>query len=137
MNRTRVRVRRDRPGAAAWAIALVVTMLVVYLLTLDAARPDVVESVSAAPRVTREIAFEPIEGWCVSLCDCESAEAARIQASAYTSRGAAGYVARVNGVWHVLGAAYETRREAERVAGKLRKENRHGGNTEAENRQDA
>ena len=122
MNRTRVRVRRDSPSALAWAIALVVTMLVVYLLTLDAARPDVVESVSAAPRVTREIAFEPIERWCVSLCACDSAEAARIQASAYTSRGAAGFVTRVDDAWHVLGAAYETQREAERVAGRLQKD---------------
>ena len=45
-------VRRDRPTALAVSIALMVTMLVVYVLTLEAARPDAVERVSAAPRCT-------------------------------------------------------------------------------------
>ena len=37
MSMTRVRVRRDRPTGLAWAVALAVTMLVVYLATLHAA----------------------------------------------------------------------------------------------------
>ena len=36
----RVRVRRDRPSALSWALALAVTMLAVYLITLSAPRPD-------------------------------------------------------------------------------------------------
>ena len=119
---TRVRVRRDRPSALAWAIALAVTMLAVYFLTLDAARPDVVESVAAAPRVTREIAFEPIEGWCVSLASCKSDGEARIQAAGFTARGAAGVAMRADGAWRVLGAVYESEREARRIAQRLRKD---------------
>ena len=122
MRTTRVRVRRERPSAMAWAIALVVTMLVVYFLTLDAARPQPVERVSAAQRVTRAVALEAVEGWCVSLCACDPAEEARVQASAFTSRGAAGVVSRESGAWHVLGAAYATRREAERIAGRLERD---------------
>lgn len=122
MSMTRVRVRRDRPTALAWSIALAVTMLVVYLATLNAGRPDVVESVSAAPRVTREIEFEKLEGWCVSMARCDSPESARIQASATTARGAAGDVALLDGAWHVLGAVYASEKDAERVAGRLKKD---------------
>ena len=32
----KVRVRRDRPTALSWAVALAVTMLAVYLITLSA-----------------------------------------------------------------------------------------------------
>ena len=46
-----MRVRRERPSAVSWGIALVITMLIVYILTLDAGRMVVVESVSAAPRI--------------------------------------------------------------------------------------
>lgn len=119
---TRVRVRRDRPTALAWAIALAVTMLVVYLLTLDAARPDVVESVSAAPRVTREIEFGALEGWCVSMARCDSPESARLQASGFTARGAAGDVAQLDGAWHVLGAVYASEKDAARIAERLKKD---------------
>ena len=119
MGMTRVRVRRDRPTALAWALALAVTMLVVYLATLHAAGPDVVESVSAAPRITREIAFEALEGWCVSMAACDSPEEARLMASGYTARGAAGYVAQAEGAWHVLGAVYAAERDARRIAERL------------------
>ena len=122
LNMTRVRVRRDRPTALAWAVALAVTMLVVYLATLEAARPDVAESVSAAPRVTREIEFAKLEGWCVSMARCDSAEAARLQASGATARGAAGDVAELDGAWHVLGALYDSERDARRIAARLKKD---------------
>ena len=122
MSLTRVRVRRERPTALAWALALAVTMLVVYLLTLQADRTEAVESVSAAPRVTREIRFEALEWWCVSMAECASAEEARLLASGYTARGAAGCVARMGDGWNVLGAAYDGEREARRIAERLRTE---------------
>ena len=119
---TRVRVRRDRPTGLAWAVALAVTMLAVYLATLSAGRPDAVESVSAEPRVTREITFEALEGWCVSMARCDSAESARLMASGYTARGAAGDVALLDGAWQVIGAVYESEKDARRVADRLRRD---------------
>ena len=56
-----VRVRRDRPSALTWAVALAITMLMVYLLTLGTGYTDVVESVSSAPRVTRAIQFDALK----------------------------------------------------------------------------
>ena len=42
---TKVRVRRDRPTALSWAVALAVTMLAVYLITLSVApKEDAAES---------------------------------------------------------------------------------------------
>lgn len=122
MKLTRVRVRRERPTALALAVALCVTMLVVYVLTLDVKGPDVVESMAAAPRVTREIAFEPLSGWAVSMAACESPQAARLQASAWVGRGAAGCVREMDGQWHVLGALYDSRKAAERIAKRLSEE---------------
>ena len=116
---TRVRVRRERPTAVALAIALCVTMLVVYVLTLDLKGPDVVESMAAAPRVTREIDFEPLEGWCVVMAICESPQQARLMASAWVGRGAAGYVAELEDGWAVVGAVYDGEKEARRVAKRL------------------
>ena len=120
MNVTRVRVRRERPTAVAVAIALLVTMLVVYVLTLDLGGPDVVQSVAAAPRVTREIEFEALEGWCVAMARCDSQQEARLQASAYVDRGAAGVVAELDGAWRVLGAVYDSEKEAARIAKRLK-----------------
>lgn len=117
-----VRVRRERPTALAWAVALCVTMLVVYVLTLNGAAPDVVESVAAAPRVTREIDFEPLEGWCVCMARCDSDQAARLAASAYSARGAGGCVTPLDGGWAVLGAVYDSERDARRIAERLSEE---------------
>ena len=111
-----VYVRRERPTALAISIALAVTMLVVYVLTLDAIGPDVVESVSAAPRVTREIEFAELTGYGVSLGRWDSADQARAEAATYTDRGAAGRVIELNGGFHILGAMYDTRKQAARVA---------------------
>ena len=121
MSVTRVRVRRERPTALAWAVALCVTMLVVYVLTLNAAGPDVAESVSAAPRVTSEIELPPLEGWCVSMARCDTPEEARLLA-AYSARGAAGYVVRLEDAWQVLGAVYDSEGEAGRIAERLSRE---------------
>lgn len=122
MKTARVRVRRDRPSALSWTIALAVTMLVVYLVTLNAGKPDVVESMSAAPRVTQTVVFESMEMYFVSLAQCATAEEARIQASGFTYRGAAGSVYEAEDAWHVLGAAYESQRDAQRIADRLNDE---------------
>ena len=119
MKESRVFVRRERPTALALSIALAVTMLVVYVLTLDAIGPDVVESVSAAPRVTREIEFARLEGWFVSLGAWDSEDQALAEAADFTHRGAAGRVYPIDGRWHVLGALYGARREAARTADTL------------------
>ncbi|MBR2799177.1 MAG: hypothetical protein IKF98_09730 [Clostridia bacterium] len=119
MSMTRVRVRRERPTALALAVALCVTMLVVYVLTLDVKRPDAVESMAATPRVTKEIAFDDLSGWAVSMATCESQQAARLQASAWVGRGAAGCVRELDGQWRVLGALYDSRKTAERISQRL------------------
>ena len=72
------------------AVALCVTMLVVYVLTLDIKGPDAVQSMAPAPRVTKEIAFDALTGWAVSMAACDSQPEARLRASAWVDRGAAG-----------------------------------------------
>lgn len=119
MDLKRVWVRRERPTALAWSVALCVTMLVVYVLTLNAGRPDVVESMAPAPRVTREIDFAKLTGWGVCMARCDSDQAARLAASAYVSRGAGGYVTQLDGRWTVLGAVYESEQDAARIARRL------------------
>ena len=39
---------------------------------------------------------------CVSMAACESAQEARLAASAYSARGAGGCVAQLEGAWRVL-----------------------------------
>ena len=117
-----MRVRRERPTALAWELALCVTMMVGYVLTLNAGKPDVVESMAAAPRVTREIQFEALTGWCVCMARCDSDQAARLAASAYSHRGAGGYVTPLDGGWAVLGAVYDSERDAARIAQRLSEE---------------
>lgn len=116
---TRMQVRRERPTPLALAMALCVTMLIVYVLTLNPGKPDVVESMAPAPRVTRQIAFEPLEGWCVAMARCASEQEARLQASAWVGRGAAGYVTRLEDGWAVLGAVYASEKDARRIAKRL------------------
>lgn len=115
----RVRVPRERPTALAWSVALCVTMLVVYVLTLNGGRPDVVQSMAPAPRVTREIEFQALRGWCVSMARCDSAQEARLTAASYGARGAGGYVVQLDGAWQVLGAVYDSERDAARIAERL------------------
>lgn len=115
-----IRVRRERPTAVSWAIALAITMLIVYLLTLDVGRNVVVESVSAAPRITREVSVDKQEMYIISMCKCNSAAEARMQAAGFTARGAAGYAYEADDGWHVLGAAYDREKDAKRIAQRLK-----------------
>lgn len=116
MKESRVYVRRERPTVLAVSIALAVTMLVVYVLTLDALGPDVVESVSAAPRVTREIEFAELRAYCVSLGRWDSEDQARIEAARFAGQGAASRVLQTSGQWHILGTMYDSRKQASRIA---------------------
>lgn len=118
-DRYRVLVRRDRPAHLAWAIALLVTMLMVYLATLSPQTGLRARSASASPKVTREVTFDRLEMYLVSLYDCATAEEARMLASGYTGRGAAGYVCEMQERWQVFGAAYEEKRDADRIAERL------------------
>ena len=118
----RVRVRRERPSALSRALALMLTMLCVYLATLgtSAAPPEaVIGTEDDAPRVTEEIAFEPAQAYFVSLGTFATAEEARIEAARYAPRGAAGYVLETDAGYLLLGAAYENEADAQRVAENL------------------
>ena len=119
MNMTRVPVRRERPTVAAWSLALLVTMLMVYVLTLNRAMPEVAQTVSAAPNVTRPLALEPFRVYIVSMGDYDDGGRARVEAAGCASSGAAGFVTEVDGRWHVFGALYGSERDARRAASKL------------------
>ena len=118
MKETRVWVRRERPTALAWSIALAVTMLAVYALTWTAAQPEA-WSAAAAPRVTREIVLEGVEGWCVTLGTFPDASRARVEAAGCAARGAAGGLYEADGAWQVLGAMYDSEAQARRAAKKI------------------
>ena len=120
-----VRVRRDRPTAAAWALALMLTMLMVYLLTLGMSAPRA-ERVSASPRETRTVTFDRLRAYCVSMGIYDSPEAARIEAAGYAARGAAGCVVESAGKWQALGAMYERERDAKRAAKRLKEKGERG-----------
>ena len=122
----KVRVRRDRPSALAWALALLLTMLCVYLLTLGpTAAPEAnIASVGDAPRVTEEVSFAPAAAWFVSLGRYDTAAEARIEAARYTPRGAAGYVLETEDGFLALGAAYDDQAEAESVLRGTQRERR-------------
>ena len=117
-----VRVNRERPSVAAWAVALTVTMLAVYVLTLSASAPDAVESVSAAPRVTRQIELAALKAHCVTLGGWKDENAARLEAAGFAARGAAGFLYAMDGEWHVLGALYDSDRDAARAVDRLKAE---------------
>lgn len=123
MRTGRVKVRRRRPGAVSWAIALAVTMLMVYLITLDVGGEEpAVASLPAGERVTREVAFAPLEVHCVQFGSFTDAQNARIEAARYVGRGAAGYVKQDGENFRVLGAGYSQKSDAERVAKRLAEE---------------
>ena len=119
MQGNRVRVRRDHPSALSWTIALVMTMLAVYLATLGGGGQKgssaSIETDADTPRVTEEISLEGVEAYCVSFGNFSTSQEARIEAARFTSRGAAGYVREEDG-FYILGAVYEQESDAKRVA---------------------
>lgn len=115
----RVRVRRERPSALTWAIALAVTMLAVYLITLSAPGEEKAKSTSAGVRVTREMEFAALTVHFADL-GCYAGESeAHIAAAGYASRGAAGMVYEDADGFHVLGAGYALEADAKRIAERL------------------
>lgn len=117
----KVRVRRDRPTALSWAVALAVTMLAVYLITLSAVpqAEDAAGSAVRGERVTLEATLEGVEMYFADLgCHGDAGEA-RIAAAQLAQRGAAGVVWTDAAGSHVLGAAYELEADAARIAARL------------------
>lgn len=115
----RVRVRRDRPSALTWAVALAVTMLAVWLITLSAPGVQKAESASAGVRVTRQIDFEGETAYFADLGVYSDQWQARVAAAGYVGRGAAGVVYEDERGFHVLGAGYALEADAQRIARRL------------------
>ena len=115
----RVRVRRDRPSALSWAVALAVTMLAVWLVTLSVPGAQPAEDAAADLRVTREVDFSGLTMWFADLGAYPDEWQARVAAAGYTGRGAAGVVYACEGEYHVLGAGYGLESDAERIARRL------------------
>jgi len=117
----RVRVRRERPSALSWAIALAVTMLTVYLITLGVPAGDgsAREAAARRERVTREVRFEGAAQFFADLGMYDDPTKARIAAAELVLRGAAGVVWEDGGGWHVLGAGYALEADARRIAERL------------------
>lgn len=117
----RVRVRRDRPSALSWALALAVTMLAVYLVTLSprAVSPEAEETGAPAARVTRELTLTGLNIYLVDLGVYPDGTAARIAAANLTQRGAAGVTLARDDGFHVIGAYYENEADAARIAQRL------------------
>lgn len=119
----RIRIRRERPSALSWAIALAVTMLAVYLITLSAPseRRTPGEEIQAAP-VTEEITFDACAVHFADLGCFEDGAQARLLAAALAERGAAGCLYTDAQGIHVLGAGYENESDAQRIAAQLAKQ---------------
>lgn len=115
----RIRVRRDRPSALTWALALAVTMLAVYLITLSAPIEEEAQDASADARVTQQITLEGMSMYFADLGAYPQQWRARVAAAAYTARGAAGAVYADGDGYHVLGAGYAFKADAERIAQRL------------------
>lgn len=114
-----IRVRRERPSALSWAVALAVTMLAVYLITLSAPAKKETQETSAAGRVTTEITLAGLTVHFADLGCYPDKTRARMAAAAYVGRGAAGVVYSDGEGAHVLGAGYAVQADAERIAVQL------------------
>lgn len=115
----RVRVRRDRPSVLAWTLALAVTMLAVYLITLSVPGEEAAEDVSAGVRVTREIDLQGMTVYFADMGVYPDEWLARTSAAEYAGRGAAAVVHEGADGFHVLGAGYALEADAKRIAGRL------------------
>lgn len=115
----RVRVRRDRPSALSWALALAVTMLAVYLITLGATGEEAAEDASSGVRVTREIELRELTAYFADMGVHADEWRARVAAAEYAGRGAAAVVYEDADGFHVLGAGYVLEADARRIAERL------------------
>lgn len=112
-----MKVRRERPTIVAGAMALAITMGMVYLATIGVRQPV---DRAARERVTQEITLSGVEVWLVELGEFEDETSARIAAARLTELGAAGVVLTEDSCVRVLGAAYESEADAARIAERLR-----------------
>ena len=91
----RVKVRRERPAAAAWVLALLLSALFVLLIARGAkTAPESGGGADTAVRGDYALTFPPLETHLLQFGAYEDALSARIEAARYTPRGAAGYVLR-------------------------------------------
>ena len=104
LNMPTIKVRRGRPGSLAISVALLVTMLIVYLLTLQALSKDSSEA-SAALRSTAELRMEGMEAafFVSSFHDDETQ--ARISAAICARNGGAGMILREDERFAVIHSA--------------------------------
>lgn len=124
----RVRVRRDRPSALSWALALAVTMLAVYLITLSAPGAQEAEDASSGVRVTREIDFQGLTVYFADMGVYPDEWQARVAAAEVAGRGAAASVYGDAAGFHVLGAGYALEADAKRIAERLGEQEGIGAN---------
>ena len=117
----RVKVRRERPAAAAWALAVLLTALFVFLIARGAGTQSGEEAPESAPRRAYALTFAPLETHLVQFGAYEDALSARIEAARYMPRGAAGYVLE-GSLYRVIGAGYDSRQDAQGVCERLREE---------------
>ena len=92
LNMQTIKVRRGRPGSVSIALALAITMLVVYLLSLQAMPDDENAEPASAIRTSTEIRMEPMDV-CFLLSSIHDDEAqARISAALCAQNSGAGLV---------------------------------------------
>lgn len=115
----RIRVRREHPSVLSWALALMVTMLAVWLITLSAPAQVPAKETAAGERVTEEITLAAAEAYFVDMGCYSDGLRARVAASLCAARGAAGYMFEDAEGFHVLGAGYEHLSDAQRIADQL------------------
>lgn len=91
LNMRTIRVRRERPGSLAVSLALAITMLAVYLLTLQAAPEETAEAASSL-RSAAEIHMEGMEAEFLASSIHEDALQARVAAAVCADNGGAGCI---------------------------------------------
>ena len=85
-----VRLRRSRPSTLSMALALMITMLFVYAVTLTA--PEKAEKASAQPHMQQEIYLEGLTARFLVYARVQDGYAARIEAANCFESGGAGWL---------------------------------------------
>lgn len=85
-----VRVRRSRPSGLSLALALMLTMLFVYAITLSA--PEKAQKASAQPHMQQEIHLEGLAARFLVYARVQDGYAARIEAANCFESGGAGWI---------------------------------------------
>ena len=118
----RVKVRRERPAAAAWVLALLLSALFVLLIARGAkTAPESGGGADTAARGDYALTFPPLETHLLQFGAYEDALSARIEAARYVPRGAAGYILE-GSLYRVIAAGYDSREDAEGVCARLRED---------------